>query len=275
MDYTFPRMTALSNRRTFTLKASALLIIMLWLAACSPAAEPTAVPTETPTLLPTATDLPAPAPSETPEPLQSPTPTETLIPVTAEPLLGELTEPPLNITLPPDWSRVLADRLLVQDVDNTLRWIPVTVYSGPVTGGLGFIVLLWGFPNLTSITPENPDIQQIMWLEGLRLFRRALVEEGCNPGTDLQTAFTIGDRAASGTRFAIVDCAETADARGWFAGLQEGGGNFVFFNYIEPAGDINAQETIAAMNAGEGELQAILDTVQFRVSEQIAPAATP
>lgn len=254
-----------------------LVLILSVLAACSPAAESTSEPTATATLLPTATDLPALQPSETPEPEISPTPTATLIPITAEPLLGELTEPPLDITLPADWSRVVADRMLVQDVDNTLRWVPVTVYNGPVSGGQGYIVLLWGFPNLiaTSDSNPNPDLNQVMWTEGLRMFRRALVEDGCNPGTDLQTNFTVGGRTASGTSFSIVDCPETPNARGWFAGVYEGGGNFIFYNYIEPTADINAPETITAMNEGAKEIQAILDSVQFHVLEQITPVATP
>jgi hypothetical protein len=70
-----------------------------------------------------------------------------------------------------------------------------------------------------------------------------------------------------------VGCPESPDAMGWFVGAREYGGNFVFFVYVEPDGDINAPETIAAMNTAETELQAVMDTIRFQ--EPVSPTATP
>ncbi len=245
--------------------------IALLLAACTGGTPPTDTPpTEPPTLVPTATNLPTLQPSITPEP--SIVPTETFIPVTVESLLGEEIPPPINISVPEGWLSG-TDALLLADLDGRLRSIPVAIYTGPVTGGTGYIVLFWGFPNLAPIGAENSDMDYLMWTEGLRLFRMAVVEDDCNPGTDLQNTFPVGDRMGSGTRFAIVDCPTTPDASGWFTALQVQGGNFAFYNFIEPAGDINSPQVIDEMAIGYTDLQAILNTVQFNIPE--APAEVP
>jgi hypothetical protein len=250
-----------------------LLVVILLLAACSgtsPTATPTA--TDTPTAVPTATDTPTLAPSDTPEPSATPTETETPIPIEVDQLAGEDVPPPLTIDLPAGWKQG-TDSMTIADIDGALRTIPVAVYTGSVTGGTGYIILFWGFPNLVSATADPTDIDTIMWTEGLRLFRSSLVEAGCNPGTDLQASFPVGDHIGSGARFVIVGCPESPDASGWFVGLREYGGNFVFFVYVEPDGDINAPETIAAINTAETELQAVMDTIRFH--QPVSPAATP
>jgi hypothetical protein len=175
------------------------------------------------------------------------------------PVTSEQTAPPLIIGLPQGWETGYAVQFL-RDVDAD-RTIPVAVYQGPVTGGTGTIVLLWGFPNLivTEGVPETvtPDL----WLDGLRLLRLAVVEPSCNVGTDLRREYNVGGLAAVGTQFAAVDCPELADTRGWFAGLRQNNLNFVFYVFTDP---------IEAMDTAEGELQAILDSVRFT-----APPSTP
>lgn len=181
---------------------------------------------------------------------------EPTIVVTFEPLLGEQIEPPLDIVLPPDW-QFGYDTLLLDDVDVSVRAIPFAVYTGSVTGGEGTIVLLWGFPNLVAGNPFMPqDIEPDLWADGLRLLRLAIIEQGCNIGTDLRRSYVVGGKNAVGTQFAAVDCPELPDTRGWFAGVREGGINFVFYVFADP---------IEVLDSAEAELQAILDTVSFRV----------
>jgi hypothetical protein len=233
-----------------------LLVLLMMVAACSPAAVPptfTPVPSSTPTIPPTVT-IPA---TVTPEPAES---TEEPVEVEISQVLAEGVPPPLAIDLPESWNaryRALA----IPDVDATLRPVHLTAYEGPVTGGAGAIIVLWGFPNFftgnpldTSGTPVAPDL----WVDGLRLFRTTMVDQGCNSGTDLRREYTIGDRTGSGTQFAIVDCPESPDTRGWFVGVQAQGLNFVFFMYAEP---------LDAMTTSESELQAILDTVRFTIDD--------
>jgi len=192
--------------------------------------------------------------------------------ITLEPLMGASITPPLIIGLPQGWAYGY-DVLVLQDVD-AIRNIPIAVYMGPVTGGTGTIILVWGFPNLIPSLTENGIAEPNLWADGLRLLRLAVIEQGCNIGTDLRRDYSIGGLASVGTSFAAVGCPELADtrgwfaglqqfARGWFAGLQQFGLNFVFYTYVEP---------ISAMDASApDELQRILDTVRFVVP----PTATP
>jgi hypothetical protein len=176
--------------------------------------------------------------------------------VTLEPLMGERVPPPFTIALPPGWLSGF-DTLVFGDID-AIRNVPFALYQGPVTGGTGTIVVLWGFPNLivgaadAVITgaPVSPDL----YADGSRLLRLAVVEEGCNIGTDLRRTYPIGTLEAAGTQWAAVDCPELPDTRGWFAGVQQYGLNFIFYAYAEP---------IEAMEAADAELQAILDSVEF------------
>ena len=234
-----------------------LAAIML-VSACSPQAAPltlTPVPTSTSTPVPTLqdviieTDTPA-APEATEEPP---------IEIDFDILAGDGLPPPFDINLPDGWQHGY-DILAIPDVDGSLRAVHLTVYRGPVTNGEGTIIVLWGFPNLIGgsplTLPGTPTPAPNLWSDGLRLFRTALVDRGCNSGTDLQRTYSVGDRTGSGTQFAIVDCPASDDTRGWFVGLQEAGLNFVFYLFAEP---------ISAMDVAENELQTILDSVQFHV----------
>ncbi len=185
--------------------------------------------------------------------------------VTIEPLLDEAIQPPLELALPAGWGAGYAT-LLLQDFDQA-RAVPVAVYSGPVTGGTGTLVLLWGFPNIVAPSAGQEVLYADLYLDGLRLLRLAVLEAGCNVGTDLQRGYSIGGLAATGATFAAVDCPELADTRGWFAGLRQYGLNYVFYAYTEPIG---AMDGPAA-----GELQAILDSAQFAPVPQATPAPDP
>lgn len=178
--------------------------------------------------------------------------------IVINPLLGEPVDPPLIIGLPADWV-FGRDVFLLQDVD-AFRGIPIVVYRGPVTGGTGTIVLLWGFPNLIGGEVLGGEAAIDLFFDGLRLLRLAVIETGCNIGTDERREYSIGGLAATGTQFAAVDCPALPDTRGWFAGLQQGGINYIFYAFTEP---------IDAFDAAAPELQAVLDTVRF-----LTPAAT-
>lgn len=177
---------------------------------------------------------------------------------------NEQVPPPLILGLPDGWVAGY-DVIVLQDVD-AIRNIPFAVYRGPVTGGTGNIVLLWGFPNLMLSDGLPSTVTPDLWLDGLRLLRLAIVESGCNIGTDLQRQYNVGGLAAIGTQFAAVDCPELEDTRGWFAGLRQYNLNYVFYVYTEPIG---------AMDTAEAELQAILDSVRFTVPPTPDPNATP
>ncbi len=264
------------------------LLFALLLAACAPAA-PTATPLPTfvPTLTATADieravagTLTALAPTAGPGTATAtavvtatPPPTQTPIVVTLPALAGERIPPPLDITLPDNWRTVGYDVLIVSDVD-TIRGLPLAVYQGPVTGGLGTIVVLWGFPNIGDPFPDGaataaPDV----WSDALRLLRLAVLEQGCNVGTDAQRSYRVGLLAAVGTPFSAVDCPELPNTRGWFAGLQERGLNFVFYAYVEGQQLVDPQQ-VTAFNTAAREMQAVLDTVRFRIPEA-TPEATP
>ena len=178
--------------------------------------------------------------------------------IVIDPLLGEPVDPPLIIGLPADWV-FGRDVFLLQDVD-AFRGIPIVVYRGPVTGGMGTIVLLWGFPNLVGGGALGGEAAVDLFFDGLRLLRLAVIETGCNIGTDERREYSIGGLAAAGTQFAAVDCPALPDTRGWFAGLQQGGINYIFYAFTEP---------IDALDAAAPELQAVLDTVRF-----LTPAPT-
>ena len=201
-----------------------------------------------------------------PEATLDPEATEPPLVITVEPLLGERIPPPLDIALPDGW-QLGYDTFILTDVDGAIRTIPLAVYAGPIPGGDGTIVLLWGFPNLMganmfSANPDGPDL----WTDGLRLLRLAIIEEGCNIGTDLRRDYSIGGQSAAGTQFSAVDCPELPDTRGWFAGVQQNGINFVFYAFADP---------IDAMTTGQAALQAILDSIVFHVTPAAEATATP
>ena len=234
------------------------LIFSLILAACgSNTPEATALPALPPTLtlVPTlqASPLPTLQPSITPEPEVTPSST----PILVEAVLKEEVPPPLTMDLPDGWqfgSGVQA----FNDIGD-LRIVPYGFYTGPVTGGQGFIVVLWDFPNAISGNPFLDDgTEPDLYVDGLRLLRLVVLERECVIGTDLKMTYRIGGRAAAGTQFSTTNCPDIQDTRGWFAGVFEQSVPFVFYAYTEP---------ITAMDGpAQAELQAILDSVQFTLS---------
>jgi hypothetical protein len=271
-----------------------LFFLLLLLAACGQPAAPTATPSLVPSLTasptediavavegtltamatagPTATDI-------TLTPTPSPESTDDSIRVTLPALADEEIPPPLDITLPPGWGAAYNVHIL-QDVDNEYRGFPFAIYHGAVTGGAGTIVLYWGFPNLNMVASEDMAGSMIgtplaadIWSDGLRLLNLAVVEQGCVVGTDLRRTYRIGLLSAVGTQFSAVDCPELPNTRGWFAGVQEKGLNFVFYAFVEGE-DVMSNTNLDAFNAATRELQAILDTVRFRVPD-VVPTASP
>ena len=198
-----------------------------------------------------------PAPDSTFDPQA----TEPIV-ITLPPVQNQEIPPPLNLTLPDGW-RTRHDTLLLGDVD-AMRSVPFSYFTGPVTGGTGNIVLLWGFPNLVAGNPfDASGVQVDLFTDGLRLLRLAVIEQGCNIGTDLRREYSIGGLTAVGTQFSAVTCPETSDTRGWFAGLQQNDINFIFYAYTDP---------IEAIDGARAELQAILDSVRFAFP---TPQVTP
>lgn len=197
---------------------------------------------------------------------------ETLI---LEPAEGQEIDPPIEITLPDDWlfgNGTIGIRDLLG-----YQLIPYTVYTGPVTGGDGYIILLWGFETMGNA--GNPlvagDEYFGPYLDALRLLRLAVLEPECVIGTEPERDFEVGGIVATGANFAVERCPETADARGWFLGTFRDGLNFAFYMYVEP---IDALPGPAAF-----EMQSILDTVSFNVPEfleslpevEVTPEVTP
>lgn len=181
-----------------------------------------------------------------------------------DPLLNQQVPPPYEIDLPEGWVYGY-DVLVLRDID-AIRNMPIAVYTGDITGGTGVIVLLWGFPNILPSEGFIPEtVTPNLFTDGLRLLPLAIVEPTCNVGTDLRRDYSIGGLAATGTQFAAVDCPDgLPDTRGWFAGLQHFNVNFMFYVFADP---------IDAIDTGEAELQAILDSITF-VLPEVTPEAT-
>jgi hypothetical protein len=120
-----------------------------------------------------------------------------------------------------------------------------------------------------SGTRVAPDL----WSDGLRILNLAVVEQGCTVGTDLKRSYRIGLLSGTGTQFSAVNCPELPDTRGWFAGVQEKGLNFVFYAYVEGA-EVMSNQSLDAFRAASDQMQAILDTIRFRVPD-ITPQPAP
>jgi hypothetical protein len=243
-----------------------ICLSLVLLAACDALADeqpqPTATPTLLPSLTPTASPTTAPIATATPDdPLPQDALEDEYAQMVIEAAQGQEIDPPVEIALPEGWRQFNATQV-IQDVAGAYL-VPFTVYSGPVTGGDGYIILLWGFGSLSrAVNPllaEEGAFEPDLWADGVRLLRLAVVEPGCNIGTDVRREFTVGGLPAAGTYFSVVDCPETVDTRGWLAGLRQDGMNFLFYTYAEP---------ISAMDGpAHGELQAVLDSVTFRVED--------
>lgn len=247
-------------------------IVALIVGACAgePAQEPTATATPSPVATGAALQRATLPPTWTPAPTDvPPEPTATALVVDA--LTGIRNEPPISIEIPAGWAEGY-DTLIYSDLGE-LAYVPFALYTGPITGGTGTIVLLWDYAS--AINPLDPEFAQpTPWLDGLRLLRTLIIEPTCNIGTGVQRQYRVGDYSAVGTSFSAVDCDVTnlilpegvtptpipnalPDTRGWFAALNVDGVNFAFYVYGDP---------ISAMDGASTELQAILDTVQFDLS---------
>lgn len=264
---------------------------VLSLTACGANPTPTpTLPTLIPTLLPSLTPSSeaqvqaavegtltalAPIPTFAPDFTLSP---EATLPVTQLPAVtGVETIPPLDIGLPAGWQARYNAQIL-PDVDSNLTAFPYAAYAGPITGGTGIITLYWGFPSFTQLSdtdmaaamlgtpvgssPVEPDL----FNDGVRILRLAVVEQGCNIGIDVRRSYRVGNLSAVGTQFSAVTCPELPDTRGWFAGVQQEGINYIFYVFSDP---------ISAMDSSSAELQAILDTIRFRPVPTLAPTAAP
>lgn len=254
-------------QRLFTIS----LLCMLILAACdSGPDEPEIVVQNTPvpSLTPTPFSTPTPPANATIVTL-TPSPTGVPLQFTSDGL--DVYRPPINIDLPDGWLSGY-DIIVNPDIDGELRAFPVAIYRGPITGGTGTIVLVWGFQSTTPNEVIAPSDATNVYRDGLRLWRFLLNSADCNIGTDLQRNFTLGAVTATGTFVSAVDCppgpdgVQEPDVSGWFAGARVDNLPFVFFAFTDP-------ETI--LGPARDEMQAILDTVEFRVIEFLTATPPP
>jgi hypothetical protein len=222
----------------------------------------TLVPTLTATLFPTATAIPTLIPP-TDQPAFTPQPT---IQVLIEAEEGQAIDPPIRIAIPEDWEQV--NRMHVyQEVDSSLHLVPVTLYTGPVTNGQGFIFLLWAFENVVDFNPISGSAGELnLHGDGLRLLRLALIEPDCVIGAYDEQQFEVGGLPATGAPFSVVGCSSSVDTRGWFAVLQQHNVNLAFYTFTEPLEALGGN--------ARSELQNILDSVTFHVDEMLLTPTT-
>ncbi len=238
--------------------------LLLGMMACSPqealptlTPTPSDVPTITPVVFPT---LPA---QFTPTPSLALNITPSSTPILVEPLVGIEVEPPVRLSLPEGW-RYGYDTILFRELGEVTS-LPIALYQGDVTGGKGTIILVWNFRSVTTGNPFSSEYGRTnLWIDGLRLLRALVFDAQCNIGTEPQKEYRVGTLLAVGTSFAAVDCADTPNTRGWFAGLEVENVNFAFYMYTDP---------ITAMDGeAQNELKAILDTAIFDFSQFSVPS---
>lgn len=208
--------------------------------------------------------------AETPTPAPEPRPTAVIITINEdnpveipieelnfilEAAEGQEIDPPMTLDLPEDWLWGNGTAV-IQDVFG-LQLLPFTIYTGPVTGGDGFIVIIWGYESIGVLNSETGETKQTPYNDALRLLRFALIGPDCVPGIDVEREFEIGEYTAQGSNFSAYRCEETVDTRGWFMGLQVDGVSMSIYAYTEP---IQAMDGTAPQ-----ELQAILDTAEFDI----------
>ncbi len=173
---------------------------------------------------------------------------------TPGPVQGEL--PPLSITLPEGWQQ--AHALVPINTAYLQGALPVSLYQGPLSDGVqGSLWLIYGFPNVTS-----PSGEINLLGDGVQLLRGLVLDPiTCEVGLSDETReYRVGDRAATGTIYSAVNCANSPDVAGFFAVLQVGGGNFAFFAGVEP---------VEAVGEALPQMQAILESVAF--DEALSP----
>jgi protein-disulfide isomerase len=192
--------------------------------------------------------------ADTPDPALTPDALSTApVVVTLNPLQGQPIPPPITLDLPDGWGSG-NDILVLNDVTG-IQSIPFSVYTGPLAGGTGTIVLLWAFPSLVAGNPLDTSAVQVdTFTDGVRLLRLAVIEQGCNIGVFDQRDYTVGGLAAVGAPFSAVTCPATPDTQGWFAGLRFNEVGFIFYAFVDP---------IDSFSNARPQLQAILDSVRF------------
>ncbi|GAB4307981.1 MAG: hypothetical protein Kow00117_01260 [Phototrophicales bacterium] len=258
-------------------------MIILLLAACGGSSEPdpTALPTNPPTiqatLVPTLTFTPVPTlqPDDfsfeiaTVQAAVSPEETEIPMQFVVAPNPEDQMEAPIELTAPEGWE-VGHLSAPVQDLIG-YRVIPVSIYRGPVPGGTGYIVVLWGFYNIGRAGNPLLGEENIIdpWLDALRLLRLVLIEPECRYGTgERKDNLRVGNVLGSGADWSAVDCPTTADTRGWFVATNVDGINFAFYIYAEPIEAMDIPQTPEV-------LQSILDSIEFKVTEFITSMERP
>lgn len=264
-----------------------VLAVIFSLAACGGSSEPAtstpppSIPTIESTLVPTLTFTPIPTLQAedysfdiaTMQVAIIPEETEDALQFVVSPNEEEAMDPPIELNAPDGWQY----GNLVTPVEDIIgyRLIPTTIYRGPVPGGTGYIVLFWGFYNITLA--NNPLMAQTnvgdTWLDGIRLLRLALIEPDCRYGTgDRKDNLRVGNVLGSGADWSAVDCDTSADTRGWFVATTVDGLSFVFYVYGEPIDVMDNPATVEL-------LQGILDSVEFKVVDFIdsmrLPEVTP
>lgn len=271
-------------KRTVTL-ISLLCAVVFFVACTTENVQPTLVemtltpspqiePTTTESMPPTAT----PMPTLTLSPEPTPTATVTIDPTLAampqldvEPLLETDLTSPIQLRLPAGWELVFDSFALPFPEEEMIRILPFSIYRGPVTGGTGVVVTVWGFENIVPVSPISNQMPELdLWSDGLRVLLTVVLEPDCNVGRGDRRIFDFGERSAEGSYFWAVDCGESSetdeippspDVQGWFVSLQERGVNIAIYTYVEP------REAIAG--DALGELQSIMNTVVIDVPETI------
>ncbi len=248
-----------------------IVFLCLMAAGCARGSEPTEVPTAINTLVPSNTPVELPTQTPTLEPTQTtdgsieqvdPEATEEApLEIIIEAAEGQELPAPIAIALPEGWTQQ-DGTVLLEDIQG-LDILPFTAYVGPVTGGDGFIIVVWGFGSLVYGNPFANDFRPIdLKSDGLRLLYLAVMDVRCivSPDETGTLEFLVGGQPAVGTTFSAVNCPENEDTQGWYAALRQEQVNYVFYAYTEP------QEAIEGTAADE--LQAILDSVQFQFEER-------
>lgn len=254
-----------------------VILLALILTACggngdSPTVTP--LPTIPPTLVATSTPteespLTPIGEESTPELMAfTATPEGIVQQIVVEAAEGQEVPPPINVVLPAGWTQINST-IAFPDIGSIMSVLPFTLFRGPVTGGQGYIIVLWGFSSIAPGSPRSERYGQFnLGVDGRRLLQLAVTDIGCVVGgitdPDYDREFRIGELIGEGTYWSAVQCPESVDTRGWFAGVHHLGINYVFYMYTEP---------IEAMDGpAEAELQTILDTIDFLMEE---PLVTP
>ena len=155
--------------------------------------------------------------------------------------------------------------------------VNLALYSGPVKNGTGTIIVLWNYPSLgppPTLTGPGPsatpapgvtplDYQsELLWSDGLRMLQGTVLDITCNVGHYNEQTFSIGGKPGIGAYYNASQCPGTPDTAGWFAGVNQFGVSYLFYVYIDP---------IDAYNDGRGDIQKMLDAIQF-LQPTVAPA---